>query len=255
MAPPRKRKCARSIQRRERDRIAACRANESRELCQQRQLADSKRTAAARACEAEDERYRRQAANAQRTATARASESNDQVYRHQAANTQRMAIAIASKTVEERCRRQAADAPRIPNVRYEVWRQKENSASQCNSNICYEYDPLIAIGRMTLESNFCQALRWKGESPGMCFSNGKIRLHLLCKELFHQFVVDMYAKIESARLRLIRLNQKKLRVEDYIHLRDAINSDGDINEFRKPTILPSSFKGCLGICMSELRMP
>ncbi|GBN99610.1 hypothetical protein AVEN_169501-1 [Araneus ventricosus] len=38
---------------------------------------------------------------------------------------------------------------------------------------------------------------------------------LRCKELFHQFVVDMYAKIESERLRFIRLNQKKLRVEDY----------------------------------------
>ncbi|GBO42862.1 hypothetical protein AVEN_275279-1 [Araneus ventricosus] len=101
------------------------------------------------------------------------------MYRHEAANAQRMAIAIASKTVEEKCRRQAADAPRIPNVRYEAWRQKENSAFQCNSNICYEYDPLIAIGRMTLESNFCQALRWKGESPGMCCSNGKIRLHSL----------------------------------------------------------------------------
>ncbi|GBM63604.1 hypothetical protein AVEN_65881-1 [Araneus ventricosus] len=58
MAPPRKRKCLQSIQRRER--IAASRANESSELRQQRQLADSERTAAARACETEDERYRRQ---------------------------------------------------------------------------------------------------------------------------------------------------------------------------------------------------
>ncbi|GBL99593.1 hypothetical protein AVEN_68853-1 [Araneus ventricosus] len=53
----------------------------------------------------------------------------------------------------------------------------------------------------------------------------------------------MYAKIESERLRFIRLNQKKLRVEDYIHLRDAINSDGNINKLGKPTILPSSFTG------------
>ncbi|GBN08684.1 hypothetical protein AVEN_73483-1 [Araneus ventricosus] len=53
----------------------------------------------------------------------------------------------------------------------------------------------------------------------------------------------MYAKIESQRLRFIRLTQKKLRVEDYIHLRDAINSDGNINELGKPTILPSSFTG------------
>ncbi|GBM03504.1 hypothetical protein AVEN_95400-1 [Araneus ventricosus] len=52
----------------------------------------------------------------------------------------------------------------------------------------------------------------------------------------------MYAKIESERLIFIRLNQKKLRVEDYIHPRDAINSDGNINKLGKPTI-SSSFTG------------
>ena len=41
---------------------------------------------------------------------------------------------------------------------------------------------------------------------------------LKCRELFHQFVVDMYAKIESERLLYIRLNQTKLRSEQYIHL-------------------------------------
>ena len=30
---------------------------------------------------------------------------------------------------------------------------------------------------------------------------------LKCRELFHQFVIDMYAKIESERLLYIRLNQ------------------------------------------------
>lgn len=52
--------------------------------------------------------------------------------------------------------------------------------------------------------------------------------HILkCQSLFHQFVVDMYAKIESERLLFIRLNQKKLRADDYIHLRDAITNDGN----------------------------
>jgi hypothetical protein len=41
---------------------------------------------------------------------------------------------------------------------------------------------------------------------------------LMCRQLFHQFIVDMYAKVESERLLYIRLNQQKLRVEDYIHL-------------------------------------
>ena len=48
------------------------------------------------------------------------------------------------------------------------------------------------------------------------------RLTLSWRELFHQFVVDMYAKIESERLLYIRLNQTKLRSEQYIHLRDTV---------------------------------
>ena len=41
---------------------------------------------------------------------------------------------------------------------------------------------------------------------------------LKCRQLFHQYVVDMYAKIESERLLNIRLNQTKLRSEQYINL-------------------------------------
>ena len=43
--------------------------------------------------------------------------------------------------------------------------------------------------------------------------------HLLrCRNLLHQFMVDMYAKIETERLIYIRLNQRSLRVDNYIHL-------------------------------------
>lgn len=45
-----------------------------------------------------------------------------------------------------------------------------------------------------------------------------------CGKLFHQYAVDMYAKIETERLAYIRFNQTKLRSEEYIHLRDAINN-------------------------------
>lgn len=34
--------------------------------------------------------------------------------------------------------------------------------------------------------------------------------HILkCRHLYHQYIVDMYAKIESERLRFIRFNQGK----------------------------------------------
>ena len=72
--------------------------------------------------------------------------------------------------------------------------------------------------------------------------------HILkCRHLFHQYVVDMYAKIESERLRYIRFNQARLRTDEYIHLRDAINNNNDanmnINDLGNMYILPSSYTG------------
>ncbi len=64
-----------------------------------------------------------------------------------------------------------------------------------------------------------------------------------CRQLFHQFMVHMYAKNESERLLYVRLNQKKLRVEKYIHLRDAIANDGNANNLGQLVILPSTFTG------------
>lgn len=68
--------------------------------------------------------------------------------------------------------------------------------------------------------------------------------HILkCRQLFHQYAVDMYAKIESERLNYIRYHQRKLRSEEYIHLRDAINTDGNVNDIGQMIILPSSYTG------------
>lgn len=67
------------------------------------------------------------------------------------------------------------------------------------------------------------------------------------RQLFHQYIVDMYAKIESERLRYIRFNQAKLRSEEYIHLRDAVNNNVDgnlnLNDIGNMFILPSSYTG------------
>ncbi|CAK1590210.1 unnamed protein product [Parnassius mnemosyne] len=64
-----------------------------------------------------------------------------------------------------------------------------------------------------------------------------------CRQLFHQFLVDMYVKVESERLRYISLNQKKLRVENYVHLQHVVSSDANVNprDLGKMVILPSSF--------------
>lgn len=70
---------------------------------------------------------------------------------------------------------------------------------------------------------------------------------LRCRQLFHQYIVDMYVKIESERLRYIKFNQAKLRAEEYIHLRDAVIGNVDatnvINNIGTTYILPSSYIG------------
>ena len=63
-------------------------------------------------------------------------------------------------------------------------------------------------------------------------------------KLFQQYVVDMYAKIESLRLRWIRHNQAKLRSDLYSGVVDAMHlGDNDMSSVGRKVILPSSFKG------------
>ena len=63
------------------------------------------------------------------------------------------------------------------------------------------------------------------------------------RRLLQQYCVDMYVKIETERLNFIRFNQAKLRSEEYIHLRDAISTEGDIANMGRLTILPSTYIG------------
>jgi hypothetical protein len=68
-------------------------------------------------------------------------------------------------------------------------------------------------------------------------------LHLF-GPLFHQYIVDMYAKLEHERLNYIRHNQKKLRCDLYKNLQDAANvEDCDAGIVGTKVILPSSFIG------------
>ncbi|GBM06592.1 hypothetical protein AVEN_220032-1 [Araneus ventricosus] len=66
---------------------------------------------------------------------------------------------------------------------------------------------------------------------------------LRSKALFHQFIFHLHAKIESKRLLYIRLNQRKLRVEHYVHLRDVVMNYGNVADIGQLIILLSSFTG------------
>ena len=71
--------------------------------------------------------------------------------------------------------------------------------------------------------------------------SGLNHLHLSGR-LFHQYIVDMYAKIEQQRLNYIKTNQQKIRVDLYSGLADAV-AKGDTNatELGRNIILPSSY--------------
>ncbi|GBP35824.1 hypothetical protein EVAR_27744_1 [Eumeta japonica] len=53
----------------------------------------------------------------------------------------------------------------------------------------------------------------------------------------------MYVKIETERLTFIRLNQSKLHSEEYIHLRNAISTEGDTGNVGRLTVLPATYTG------------
>ncbi|XP_053595510.1 uncharacterized protein LOC128667831 [Microplitis demolitor] len=74
--------------------------------------------------------------------------------------------------------------------------------------------------------------------------NGEENHLLLFRTLLNQFLVDMYAKIETERLNWIRNFQTNLQSEEYVHLKDALTkTDGQITEIGKMVVLPSSFTG------------
>lgn len=66
---------------------------------------------------------------------------------------------------------------------------------------------------------------------------------LYFRQLFHHYLVNMYAKIETERLKYIRFHQAKLRADDYIHLKDSVSPNESSTNYGKMVILPSTFIG------------
>ncbi|CAE1169624.1 unnamed protein product [Acanthosepion pharaonis] len=73
------------------------------------------------------------------------------------------------------------------------------------------------------------------------------------RELFHQFVVDMAAKMESEWLCFIRNHQKQLRSDSYVHLRDSLRNEVNPRDLWKLCILPSTYTGGRVTCMNARR--
>lgn len=69
----------------------------------------------------------------------------------------------------------------------------------------------------------------------------------LANRLGEQYIVDQWAKVESQRLRWMQFNQQVIRAELYSSYRDAVlagdDSNVDLGQIGKPTILPATFVG------------
>lgn len=59
--------------------------------------------------------------------------------------------------------------------------------------------------------------------------------------IIKQLIVDMFAKNETEIFEFVRHNEQKLRLEESIHLKDAIINDENIEKMKKIIILPSRF--------------
>ncbi|GBN01893.1 hypothetical protein AVEN_137403-1 [Araneus ventricosus] len=73
--------------------------------------------------------------------------------------------------------------------------------------------------------------------------NNSFKSHFKHSTVISSVIVDVYAKIEAERLLYIRLNQNKLRSEEYIHLKDAVATEKNVDDIGKMVILPSTFTG------------
>ncbi|GFR11179.1 ATP-dependent DNA helicase PIF1 [Trichonephila clavata] len=216
--------------------------------------------------------------------------------------------------------------------RMAIWKDKENAAYFYNPSIDYKSDTSCILGPMSISCQFCDAMKFKGEAPGLCCSGGKVHLPVLrdppeplhtllsdsiyfidsnmeqaeqrCK-IVQQVKQDLVLKLQdmlqrnnsyiksfksaieklgpdfriiihadkvpageysrrfnepttsevavimagSERLRYIQYNQKKLRVEEYIHFRDAVVSEGQKPQNRHD-LLARVFHGKLKILMN-----
>ncbi|CAE1246946.1 unnamed protein product [Acanthosepion pharaonis] len=69
--------------------------------------------------------------------------------------------------------------------------------------------------------------------------DGYFNLLHRCREIFHQFAVDMAAKMKSERLCFIRNHQKQLRSDSYVH--NSLRNEVNPRDLGKLCILPSTY--------------
>ncbi|GBP83331.1 hypothetical protein EVAR_54348_1 [Eumeta japonica] len=156
----------------------------------------------------------------------------------------------SNRTAQERDDGNERERIRISQTREARARHSTNNRASLNRaafsydvSIDYSNYQCVVIGSMNSVCSHCSETN-KSQFNELLFippndSENEDNHILKCRRLYHKYVVDMYVKIETERLTFIRLNQTKLRSEEYIHLRDAINTDGNAQNVGRMTILPA----------------
>jgi hypothetical protein len=155
---------------------SASRAAETAESRSARLQANRASTSASRAAETAESRAARLEANTASTSASRAAETAESRAARLEANTASTSASRAAETTEQNATRLQKDRAATITARNEPWQRKSNAAFSYDSSIDYNSDPLVTIGTMMNECNHCHALKWKGETPGMCCSGGKVTL-------------------------------------------------------------------------------
>lgn len=160
----------------QRSRASTSRAAETSEVRETRLRKDRSRSSTSRAAETTEEHETRLRNDRTRASTSREAETSEERERRLRNNRSRNITTRAAETLEQSDeRRQQNRAGMVQSLR-NFREPYERIAFNYTSAIDFSADPSIAIGALNKVCRFCNALKYKSETPGMCCANGKIVL-------------------------------------------------------------------------------
>ncbi|CAF1454121.1 unnamed protein product [Rotaria sp. Silwood1] len=214
----------------QRTRQAASRAAETPEQTTTRLEEQRTRQAASRAAETAEQTTIRNTDKRTRQAASRTAETAEQTTTRLEEQRTRQAASRAAESSEQQQVRREEDRRRRSNSRASRWSFMEREAFQYDPTKNYDNHPQLYIGRMTEICSYCDALKWSGEAPGMCCSNGKVKLPSLRQP------PEPLESLMSGTTTTSKHFLENIR-------KDAIANDGNADTLGQLVILPSTFTG------------
>lgn len=83
------------------------------------------------------------------------------------------------KKAQKKYRQNQTESRYKENTTMRLWKSKVHSGMAYDPDIAYKTDTCVALGSMTYKCQWCNALKWKDETLGMCCSAGKVQLERL----------------------------------------------------------------------------